>query len=510
MAVALLNLARQLERQLAERAGAPALLWPDAATSYAELDAWSAAIAAELRRRGVAAGDRVAVGLPNGAPLVAVVLAVLRAGAVLVPLNPNGTAAEARYAIEHSETALAVVGPRQCDEWAPFAAPTLQLDSATVAPISAANEPWTHRRDGDAALLMYTSGTTGRPKGVVLSHGAIATNLATLAREWRWTVDDRLLLTLPCFHLHGLALGVLGSLLVGSAIAMRERFVAEEVPRDMQRHRCTLFFGVPTMYNRLVQLSPGDIEASDLRSARLWVCGSAPLTAATFESFHRRYGHQILERFGMSEGGFMIAAPFEGPRRPGVVGVPLPGIDIRLIDPDAADRGDVVEVDDITTGEIAIRGDNLFSGYWRDDAATAAAYVGPYFRSGDLAVREADGMIRIVGRISVDVIKCRGFKIGAVEIENCLQAHPQIAEVAVVGVPHADLGEEIVAVVTPVAGAPLRAEDVLEYARTHLAAHKVPRRAVLMDEIPRTGPGKFKKRELIERLRRRPEADAVT
>ena len=508
-----------LEGQFRNSPRAAAVVWNDAPIAFAELDDRSAALAATLREAGVTPGDRVAVALPNSPALVAAVLAVLRSGAILVPINPAAPVADAIYATEHSGSALALLGEKQARDWADLTVPTHVPTAAgpasapTGTPLS--ERDWFAAKPTDPAMLIYTSGTTGRPKGVVLSHRALAGNLATVARQWRWTRDDRLLLTLPCFHLHGLALGILGSLLVGSTIVLRPRFVATDVPRLLEAHRCTLFFGVPTMYNRLVQLSEEKLEA-DLGTMRLWVSGSAPLTPATFEQFRRRFGHEILERYGMSEGGFMIATPFEGPRRPGVVGYPLPGIDVRIVEPRAETHGttgptsgdvvqvsdgDVIRVSDGDVGEIAIRGANLFSGYWRDRAATERAFTGPYFRSGDLALREGDGMIRIVGRLSVDIIKCRGFKVSAIEIENCLQNHADVDEVAVVGVPHADLGEEIVAVVTPRDGAAGDiARRILEHAESHLARHKVPARIALMAEIPRTGPGKFKKRDLIECL----------
>ncbi len=496
------TISTRLGERLLERGAEVAVVWDDTELTYQQFDAWSAALAAELGRRGVDAGDRVAIGLPNGPLLIAAILAVLRRGAVLVPLNPSGPAGDAAYAVTHSQARIAVLSAGVRDRWGDVGAATLTPDDQPIG--AGAVSPWAERGAGDPALLMYTSGTTGRPKGVVLSQSALAVNLATVARAWRWNEHDRLLLTLPCFHLHGLGLGILGSLLVGSRIVLRERFVATEVPALIETHRCTLFFGVPTMYNRLVQLPGGELASSDLTSMRLWVSGSAPLTPATFEAFRSRFGHEILERFGMSEGGFMIAVPFDGPRRPGVVGIALPGIEVRIVDPEAkqpsADA--LAEVGPGQVGEIAIRGPNLFSGYWRDQPATEAAFRGTYFRSGDLATREADGMIRIVGRISVDIIKCRGFKVAAIEIENCIQALPGVAEVAVVGVPHPDLGEEIVAVVTPRADTELSEETVLDHTRRALARHKVPARIVFSPEIPRTGPGKFKKRELIDRLTR--------
>lgn len=256
-----------------------------------------------------------------------------------------------------------------------------------------------------------------------------------------------------------------------------------------------MFFGVPTMYTRLTQVSSDAVAAANLRRMRLWVSGSAPLLAATFERFRDLFGYCLLERFGMSEGGFMIASPLRGERRPGVVGRPLPGVEIRLVDDAAADRGEIVDVADGTAGEILIRGANLFSGYWQDPAATRAAFLHGYFRSGDLAVREPDGMLRIVGRRSVDIIKTRGYKVSAVEIENRLQACSEVREVAVIGVPHADWGEAIVAVVVP--SSPLVDERaLLERARQDLAPYKVPSRVVFVDDIPKIGPGKFRKKEL--------------
>jgi malonyl-CoA/methylmalonyl-CoA synthetase len=236
---------------------------------------------------------------------------------------------------------------------------------------------------------------------------------------------------------------------------------------------------------------------------RLWVSGSAPLSAATYERFRERTGFALMDRYGMTECGFVLSTPYEQPRRAGVVGFPLPGIAVRVVDPDAASAGRIVDVADGVQGEIIIRGANLFSGYWNRPDDTRQALLDGYLRSGDLAVREADGMIRIVGRSSVDIIKTRGFKVGAVEIEDCLQRHPDVQEVAVVGVPDADQGERVVAAVTLKATARVSADGLRTYARDHLAPHKVPAEVIFIDEIPRTGPGKFKKKELIRHLAER-------
>jgi len=274
----MMTLNAQLRARLGERADAVALLWEDEALTYAELDAWSAALAGDLRDAGIAAGDRVAVGVANSPVLVAAVLAVLRSGAVLVPLNPGAPLADAAYAVEHSGAALVLLGAEQRERWGSLETPIRRLTSGRALH---GDGGWFEADPADPALLVYTSGTTGRPKGAVLSHGALGTNLATVAEAWCGTSDDRLLLTLPCFHLHGLALGILGSLTAGASIALQPRFVAEQVPELLARHRCTLFFGVPTMYSRLIQLSDGEIER--IPAMRLWVSGSAPLTTATFE-----------------------------------------------------------------------------------------------------------------------------------------------------------------------------------------------------------------------------------
>lgn len=492
------TLTETIERRMSSRGREPALFWNEQVFSFTDLELRSGAWAAGLAARGIGKGERVVVGLPNSPELVAAVLAVLRSGAVLVPLNPAYTSAEASTIVADSEARLVLTHPGQ-------AADLRDADcrSEIVTDLETIEGDSRRRvdpRPGDPALIVYTSGTTGRPKGAVLSQGALASNLSTVARAWRWTSDDRLLLALPCFHLHGLGLGILGSLAVGSSVVLRARFVAVEVPRLLRDFRCTMFFGVPTMYNRLVTLPDTALEGIDLGGMRLWVSGSAPLGPATFARFRDRLGFEILERFGMSEGGFMIGTPYEGPRRPGVVGRPFDGIEVRIVDADAIEAGRLVDVADGEAGELVVRGPNLFEGYWKRPDETRAAFLDGFFRTGDLALREADAMIRIVGRRSTDVIKSRGFKIGAVEIENCLQTHPAVAEVAVVGVPDPDRGEKVVAVVTVVPGRSVDAEELRAWARLRLAAYKVPERVCFRDEIPRTGPGKFKKRELIDAL----------
>jgi acyl-CoA synthetase (AMP-forming)/AMP-acid ligase II len=487
-----------------QRESATALLYDGAEYSFRELQTRADAVTRGLVQRGVCPGDRVAVGLPNSPELVIAIVGVIQAGAALVPLNPAYTADELLYIVGDAEARVAIVTEEHATVLTQTPLPELSLILSSLDTLTG-GAPEPVAVDAEApALIVYTSGTTGRPKGAVLSHRALLSNFLTVAQAWRWTADDRLLLTLPCFHLHGLGLGIITSWLVGSSVALRRRFVAEDVCADLERVQATMFFGVPTMYNRLVALPEAALATHDLRRMRLWVSGSAPLPAATFERFRERFGHDLLERYGMTECGFVLATPYDGPHRPGVVGTPLPGISVRIVDPDAADAGTLVDVADGVTGEIVMRGPNLFSGYWNRPEDTRRVFLDGYLRSGDLALREADGMFRIVGRSSVDIIKTRGFKVSAVEIEDVLQRHPDVQEVAVIGLPDTDQGERVVAAVTPRAGAAVTPDALRVFARQHLAPHKIPAQIILVDDIPRIGPGKFKKKALIEQLRTRP------
>jgi len=494
-----LSLGARIAASLQQRADAPALLFEGETTTAAVLGASAAACAAALAGAGVGPGDRVAVGLGNSPELVVAVLGTLHAGATLVPLNPAYTPDEVRYVVGDARPRVLIAPPEQAaavqdlpPSGRPIVHPTAPTGTVTIAPVPADPE--------SPALIVYTSGTTGRPKGAMLSHRALLTNLTTVATAWHWSATDRLLLALPCFHLHGLGLGLLMSYLVGSSVVLRRRFVAEDTCADLARTQATVFFGVPTMYNRLVALPDAVETGCDLDRMRLWVSGSAGLPATTFERFRERFRHTVLERYGMTECGFALSGPYDGPRRAGVVGPPLPGVEVRLVDPDRLDAGELVDQPDDTAGELLIRGPNLFSGYWDRPEETRQAFVHGYLRSGDIAVRESDGMYRIIGRASVDIIKSRGFKIGAGEIEDALQRHPAVQDAAVVGVPDADQGQRVVAVVTARPGMPIDVADLHRHARTLLAPHKVPAAFVVVDDIPRVGPGKFKKQELIAQL----------
>ncbi len=491
------HLGETIESTLRRRGDAAALVCEGETLSFAALDERARSVARQLERAGVAPGDRVAVGLENSVDLVAAILGTLRRGAVLVPLNPLYTDDELLYVLHDSGARAAFL----------HAEHALAAERSNTAPVLL--EPSADPVDGDAvsavdasapALIVYTSGTTGRPKGVVLSHRALATNFLTVAESGQWAQDDRLLLTLPCFHLHGLGLGILTSMMVGSSVVLRRRFDVATVLDDLQGSEATMFFGVPTMYNRIVALPDASFSDGAFPRMRLWVSGSAPLSAATFERFRERFGAEIVERYGMTECGFVLSSTPLGPRRAGSVGRVLAGVECVLADSDAADAGSVVAVPRGVVGEILVRGPNLFDGYWQRPEATQACMLDGYLRSGDLAFVDEEAMFRIVGRKSIDIIKTRGFKVGAGEIEDCLLRHPAVAEAAVVGVPDPDQGQRLCAAVTLRPDVAAHEGELRMYAREHLAPHKVPARIVIVDDLPKTGPGKYKKVELARRF----------
>ena len=497
------SLIHEIEQSLLRRGPAQALFWQDRAWSFAELDVWSKRMAWGLRAQGITPGDRVATSLRNSPELVVAVLAILRCGAILVPLNPSATANELGHLLGDCRAALVLTQPEQvaairaCGYAGPLLTAAALLDAAS----SRATEAPLPRRGPEApAILMYTSGTTSRPKGVLLSQGALFANFSTVATIWEWTQADRLLLTLPCFHLHGLGLGILLSLCVGSSLVLCPGFVAEEALALLSRLECTMFFGVPTIYNRLVQLSDEALARVDLRRMRMWVSGSALMPASTYERFRQRFGYALMNRYGLTEACCVLSTRGTEVRRAGNVGRPLPGVEVRLVDPERLDRGEMIEVTDSEPGELLIRGPSLLSAYWNRPEELQRALASGFLRSGDLAVREPDGTFRILGRRSLDIIKSRGYKISAVELESCLQDHPAVAEVAVVGLPDPDRGEAVVAAVVLAAGASASEQELRDYATQHLSPHKVPAQFRFLEKIPCVGPGKFNKPELIKKL----------
>jgi fatty acid CoA ligase FadD36 len=411
-----------------------------------------------LRGAATAVADRIA-----GAPAVAVdatasletvvaTVGALIAGVPLVPVPADSGPVERDHI--RKDSGAMEVGPIDL---------TARSDTTHPSPDGAST-----------ALILYTSGTTGAPKGVLLSRDAIAADLDALAEAWQWTADDVLVHGLPLFHVHGLVLGVLGALRTGSRLVHTVR----PKPSAYASAGGTVYFGVPTVWSR-VCADPQAARA--LAGARLLVSGSAPLPVAVFESLRSLTGHEPVERYGMTETLITVSARADGPRRPGHVGTALPGVETRLAGPD---------------GELEVRGPTLFSGYLNRPDATASSFtVDGWFRTGDVAAIDPDGVHRIVGRSATDLIKSGGYRVGAGEVEDVLLAHPAVAEAAVVGTPHADLGQEIVAFVVA-SGA--SAEELIDFVAERLSIHKRPRRVHLVDALPRNPMGKVQKARLID------------
>jgi acyl-CoA synthetase (AMP-forming)/AMP-acid ligase II len=349
-------------------------------------------------------------------------------------------------------------------------------------------------------MLIYTSGTTGKSKGVALSHRALEANTRAMMDLWRFSPADRLVLALPLFHVHGLGLGVAGALLTGFTLLLEERFDAARVVEAFVNEGATAFMGVPTMYVRLLEHLEAHPEGAEaLRRARLFTAGSAPLPAADFASFREKTGHAILERYGMSETLFTLSNPYEGERRPGTVGLPVPGCSVRLVDDDGRDaRQD-------EPGEIHVRGNGLMNGYWGREADTAAAFRDGWFLTGDVARRGGDGYVTILGRKSVDVIKSGGYKISAREIEDVLRRHPAVKDAAVVGLPDRVWGQRIAAAVVLVTPCDAdtekrTCEEIAAFAASCLADFKKPRDLRVVTELPRNVLGKVQKHLLVKSL----------
>ncbi|HWB71268.1 MAG TPA: AMP-binding protein, partial [Egibacteraceae bacterium] len=332
-------------------------------------------------------------------------------------------------------------------------------------------------RPGDPALIGYTSGTTGAPKGAVLSHGNLLAGSESLRLAWRWTAADRLVLALPLFHAHGLCVGLHGTLLAGGSAVLLPRFDADAVLDATRAQRASLFFGVPTMYRRLLR-SP---RVGELARLRLCVSGSAPLHAELHRRLSEAAGQQVIERYGLTETLMNASNPYDGERRPGSVGLPLPGVELRLAD----------------DGEILVRGPNVLGGYWRRPQATAAAFARGWFRTGDLGGLDPDGYLRIMGR-SKELIITGGLNVHPREVEDVLSEHPGVAEVAVVATASREWGETVTAYVVPAAARP-DPQELIAFAAERLAPFKRPRRVVFVDDLPRNALGKVLRGELAGR-----------
>ncbi len=468
--------------------------------SYADLQDLSGRVAQVLLDLGVKPGDRVAAQVEKSAEALLVYLGALRAGAVYLPLNTAYTVGEVRYFLGDAEPTVFVCRPESAEQMAALGAElgvphVLTLgehgDGSLWAKVldAVAGDVDVPRGKDDLAAFLYTSGTTGRSKGAMLSHGNLASNAATLRDAWRFTADDRLLHALPIFHTHGLFVATNITLMAGGSLLYLPRFDLADMMRLMPK--ATTMMGVPTFYTRL--LSRPDFTRELVAHMRLFVSGSAPLSAETHKEFSARTGHAILERYGMTETNMNTSNPYDGDRIPGSVGQPLPGVEIRITDPET---GAVLPQGGI--GMIEVRGPNVFKGYWRMPEKTKAEFrEDGYFISGDLGYIDPRGYVYISGR-GKDLIISGGFNVYPAEVEGAIEALPGVAECAVIGVPHADFGEGVVAVVIAKPGAALDEKQMIAALGSELAKYKLPKRIYLADSLPRNAMGKVQKNQLRE------------
>ena len=469
-------------------------------TYAALLDASARVAAALLGGAGDLAEARVCFLVPPSFEYAAVQWGVWRAGGIAVPLAVSHPPAELEYAIGDADAAVVVATAQFAEVLRPLAeahgARFITTDQALAAERGDLPTVDEQRR----AMMLYTSGTTGRPKGVVWTHANFRAQVEMLTQAWGWRADDRTLLVLPLHHVHGIVNVVGCALWNGAACEVQAKFDADAVWGRIESGELTLFMAVPTVYGRLIAAweaaDPARRErmSAACRKLRLMVSGSAALPVSTLERWREISGHTLLERYGMTEIGMALSNPLHGERRPGSVGVPLPTVQVRLVDEDGG------EVEPGTPGEIEVRGPGVFLEYWRRPDATAEAFRdGRWFRTGDVAVVE-DGYHRILGRRSVDIIKTGGYKVSALEIEEVLRTHPAVAECAVVAIPDAEWGERVCAAVETRDGSSITLDDLLPWARERLAPYKLPRALQVVDALPRYAMGKVMKPEVARRF----------
>ena len=480
---------------------APFLIAADCAVlTYAAARRRVAQMAGLFHAKGVRPGDRIAIQVEKSQTALLTWLAAMQAGAVYLPLNTGYTTAEMRYFLGDARPALLVCRPEDEALLAPVCAQIgvpalLTLDAEGTGgtlPSGAdllpdAFEPVPVTGDTLAAIL-YTSGTTGRSKGAMLSHANLASNALTLREYWHFTAQDRLLHALPIFHTHGLFVATNVTIAAGAAMIFLPKFDAGELVRLMPQ--ASVLMGVPTFYTRL--LAHAGFTRELAAPMRLFVSGSAPLSAETHKAFSALTGHAILERYGMTETGMNTSNPCEGLRKPGSVGFPLPGVDLRIADPatgEALPQGEI--------GGIEVKGPNVFGGYWQMPEKTAQEFrADGFFITGDMGLIDGEGYVHIVGRAK-DLIIAGGFNIYPAEVEAALDEIPGIAESAVIGIPHADLGEGVVAVVTST-DPMLDEAAIIAALKDRLARFKAPRAVIFVDELPRNTMGKVQKNALRE------------
>ncbi|MFO7648470.1 malonate--CoA ligase [Halomonas campaniensis] len=470
--------------------------------TYAEALAASARLAGALTALGVQQGDRVAVQVDKSPEAILLYLACLRIGGVYLPLNTGYTGDEIRYFLSDAEPALFVCRPASLEEARGLAAETGCPAVATLgttadgslmeqAAQATPREAIVELGERDLAAILYTSGTTGRSKGAMLTHRNLGSNAETLRQAWHFTPEDRLIHALPIFHTHGLFVACNVTLMTGSSMLFLPKFDADVIFEEMPRG--SVLMGVPTFYTRLVaddRLTP-EVTAQ----MRLFVSGSAPLTAETHREFEQKTGHAILERYGMTETNMNISNPYDGERRAGTVGMPLPGVEYRITDRETHEPVPAGEI-----GMLEIRGPNVFIGYWRMPEKTREELLDDgFFITGDLAMVDERGYVHIVGR-DKDLVISGGYNVYPKEVEQLIDELEAVHESAVIGLPHPDFGEGVTAVVVRRPGATLDEAGVLAHLDGRLAKYKQPKRVFFVDTLPRNTMGKVQKNELCRQF----------
>jgi len=474
------------------------------ALSYRTVHAHVGKVAGALRAWGLKRGDRVALYLENSPSFITSYLGALWLGGVVVPVNTRYRRGELRHMLQDAGARLVLTdaeGMKEVQgvledtgvEGALELSGNVHMDEGVWSALAPA-DPLTQPADlapDDLAVIGYTSGTTGKSKGAMLTHGNFVSNSAAVTNAWGWTPDDHLLLVLPLFHMHGLGVGLHGTLLRGSTLTLHRKFEAKAVFGELLTGRVSMFFGVPTMYARLLEEAKGRREKPT--GLRLLVSGSAPLSPQVLEDVERVFGLRILERYGMTETVMNLGNPLDGVRKAGSVGVPFGGVEVRVVDPVTLEEKPTGE-----TGELQLRGPNVFRGYWRDPEGTESSFSPDgWFKTGDLGFRDADGYYTLNGRAR-ELIISGGFNVYPREVEEVLEAHEGVAEAAVLGLPDPDLGEKVVAAVVP-KGA-LEGADLRAFCKARLASFKKPRDIYLVASLPRNALGKVQKHLLREEL----------
>jgi len=447
--------------------------------SGAQLDELSARAAGRLAGQGLQPGDRVLMSCGAGLDLAIAHIAALRMGLVVIPTNTAYRGEELAHIVGDARPRLAIVDDAERAGWLratradlPVLGPDLAVPDHAVPALDATTL-------GDPALIGYTSGTTGRPKGAVLSHGNLLASVEAVQLAWRWTPEDRLWLCLPLFHMHGLGVGLHGTLAAGASAHITARFELDGVLDAAEQRRATLFFGVPTMFNRLAA-SP---RASALARLRLLVSGSAPLPADLHRALEQASGARVLERYGMTETVMLVSNPYDGERRPGTVGLPLPGVDLRL---------------EPSSSEVLVRGPNVFAGYLdRADANAEAFTPDGFFHTGDVGVLDEAGYLQLVARMK-ELIISGGYNVYPREVEDALRLHPAVVDAAVIGVPDPEWGEAVTAFCET--DGSLAGPELIGFVGEHLARYKRPKSVHVVEALPRNALGKVVKAELAERL----------